>query len=377
MRKKIDRLTIKGFKSIRDLSNFSLGDINVVVGANGAGKSNFVQMFRMVREMVRKDFQNFIATHGGAAAFLHNGLKATKSIEAEFNLGGESYGFTLTPTADETFAVSESRNGENVADAISGWVVYHFHDTSERSPMRQSEIVEDCAYLREDAANIAPFLKALREDGPEGIKSYREIVAAVRLVMPFFDDFTLTPVRFGPAEKVKLTWTQKGTDYPFQPYHLSDGAIRFICLATALLQPRPPSTIVIDEPELGLHPQAIAILADLIKAASARTQVVVATQSPLLVDQFAVGDIVVAKRKDGATAFERLDEKDYAAWLEDFTLASPDKIPSRHLEVWTNERYMKTVQGIAIADRIGIGQMRAANPNFDDWLTRLGCNRES
>ena len=92
MRKKIDRLTIKGFKSIRDLSNFSLGDINVVVGANGAGKSNFVQMFRMVREMVRKDFQKFIATHGGAAAFLHNGLKATKSIEAEFNLGGESYG---------------------------------------------------------------------------------------------------------------------------------------------------------------------------------------------------------------------------------------------------------------------------------------------
>ena len=325
MRKKIDRLTIKGFKSIKDLSNFPLGDINVVVGANGAGKSNFVQMFRMVREMVRKDFQNFIATHGGAAAFLHNGLKATKSIEAEFDLGGESYGFTLTPTADETFAISERRKGENVDDAISGWVVYHFHDTSERSPMRQSEIVEDCAYLREDAANIAPFLKALREDGPEGIKSYREIVDAVRLVMPFFDDFTLTPVRFGPAEKVKLTWTQKGTDYPFQPYHLSDGAIRFICLATALLQPRPPSTIVIDEPELGLHPQAIAILADLIKAASARTQVIVATQSPLLVDQFTVGDIVVAKRKDGATAFERHDEKDYAAWLEDFTLG----------ELWT------------------------------------------
>jgi len=355
MRKKIDRLTIKGFKSIRDLSNFSLGDINVVVGANGAGKSNFVQMFRMVREMVRKDFQNFIATHGGAAAFLHNGLKATKSIEAEFEFGKNSYGFTLTPTADETFTIAERRGfetygwtvfnsgskescladekddtsryygrgpgvGHYVYYAISGWVVYHFHDTSERSPMRQSEIVEDCAYLREDAANIAPFLKALREDGPEGIKSYREIVAAVRLVMPFFDDFALTPVRFGPAEKVKLTWTQKGTDYPFQPYHLSDGAIRFICLATALLQPRPPSTIVIDEPELGLHPQAIAILADLIKAASARTQVVVATQSPLLVDQFAVGDIVVAKRKDGATAFERLDEKDYAAWLEDFTL---------------------------------------------------------
>ena len=355
MRKNIERLTIKGFKSIKDLTAFPLGDINIVIGANGAGKSNFVQMFRMVHAMIRKGLQNYIATHGGAAAFLHNGLKATKVIEAEFNFGNNSYRFTLTPTTDEAFTISESRRyadygwtlfssglkesrlederddvssfygrghgvGYYVYEAISRWVVYHFHDTSERAPMRQSEIVEDYACLREDAANIAPFLKALREDGPEGVKSYQMIVEAVRLVMPFFDDFTLTPVNFGPAQKVKLTWTQKGTDYPFQPYHLSDGAIRFICLATALLQPRPPSTIIIDEPELGLHPQAIAVLADLIKASSSRTQVIVATQSPILVDQFAVSDIIVAKRSGGATAFERLDEKDYSEWLQDFTL---------------------------------------------------------
>jgi predicted ATPase len=325
MRRKIERLTVKGFKSIREVSDFPLGDVNVIVGANGAGKSNFVQLLQMVRAMRSKDLQNFVATHGGSGAFLHNGLKVTKTIEAEFCFGEISYNFRLTPTADETFAVSESQHGDLVGDAISRWVVYHFHDTSDSAPMRQSEIVEDCAYLREDAANIAPFLKALREDGPEGKKSYGEIVDAVRLVMPFLDDFTLTPVNFGPATKVKLTWKQKGTDYPFQPYHLSDGAIRFICLATALLQPKPPSTIIIDEPELGLHPQAISILADLIKAAASRTQVIVATQSPLLVDQFSIGDIIVAKRKDGATAFERLNEKDYSTWLEDFTLG----------ELWT------------------------------------------
>ena len=325
MRRKIERLTIRGFKSIREMLDFSLGDVNIVVGANGAGKSNFVQMFRMVRAMLKRNFQTFIVEHGGPAAFLHNGIKATKAIEAEFNFGKNVYGFKLTPTADEAFAVTELKQGDATDDAIAGWMVYHFHDTSDSAPMRQSEIVEDCAYLREDAANIAPFLKALREDGPEGVKSYREIVDAVRLVMPFFEDFTLTPIKFGPAQKVKLTWKQKGTDYPFQPYHLSDGAIRFICLATALLQPKPPSTIIIDEPELGLHPQAIAILADLIKAAASRTQVIVATQSPLLVDQFAAGDIIVAKRKDGATVFERLNEGDYSAWLEDFTLG----------ELWT------------------------------------------
>lgn len=363
MRNKIERLTIKGFKSIREMVNFSLGDVNIVVGANGAGKSNFVQIFRMVRAMLNKGFQSFIATHGGAVSFLHNGLKVTKVIEAEFNFAKNSYSFTLTPTADEMFTISEYKRfesygwscygtglkesrladekddksffysnygnysgvGHYVYDAISRLVVYHFHDTSDSAPMRQSEIVEDNAYLREDGANIAPFLKALREDESEGVKSYRQIVDAIRLVMPFFDDFTLAPISFGPATKVKLTWKQKGTDYPFQPYHLSDGAIRFICLATALLQPKPPSTIIIDEPELGLHPQAIAILSDLIKSAASRTQVIIATQSPHLVDQFAVNDIIVAKRKDGATVFGRLNENDYSAWLEDFTLG----------ELWT------------------------------------------
>ena len=363
MRNKIERLTIKGFKSIREMVNFSLGDVNIVVGANGAGKSNFVQIFRMVRAMLNKGFQSFIATHGGAVSFLHNGLKVTKVIEAEFNFAKNSYSFTLTPTADEMFTISEYKRfesygwscygtglkesrladekddksffysnygnysgvGHYVYDAISRLVVYHFHDTSDSAPMRQSEIVEDNAYLREDGANIAPFLKALREDESEGVKSYRQIVDAIRLVMPFFDDFSLTPISFGPATKVKLTWKQKGTDYPFQPYHLSDGAIRFICLATALLQPKPPSTIIIDEPELGLHPQAIAILSDLIKSAASRTQVIIATQSPHLVDQFAVNDMIVAKRKDGATVFGRLNENDYSAWLEDFTLG----------ELWT------------------------------------------
>ena len=105
-----------------------------------------------------------------------------------------------------------------------------------------------------------------------------------------------------------------------QPYHLSDGSIRFICLATALLQPNPPSTIIIDEPELGLHPEAIGVLAELIKLAAQKTQVIVATQSPLLLDQFSIEDIIVARRKDGASTFERLKEEDYTSWLEDYTI---------------------------------------------------------
>lgn len=355
MSTKIDKVTIKGFKSIRELVDFELRDLNVIVGANGAGKSNLIQIFRMVHAMAIKGFQQFIVEAGGADAFPFNGLKETPKIEIEFHFGPNAYRFALTPTADEKFAISEQRQfsghpaksygsgllesrlqdekdeksawypnscgiGHYVYDAISRWTVYHFHDTSATSPMRRSEIVEDCARLRNDGGNIAPFLRRLREGDETQRTSYRRIVEVVRSVTPFFDDFTLDLIKAGAAEKVKLSWRQSGSDYPFQPYHLSDGTIRFICLATALLQPFPPSTIIIDEPELGLHPMAVTLLAELIRTAARHTQVIVATQSPLLIDQFGIEDLVIARRAQGASTFERLKEEDFKTWLEDYSL---------------------------------------------------------
>ena len=126
--------------------------------------------------------------------------------------------------------------------------------------------------------------------------------------------------KLGEATKVALSWQQKGSDFPMQPYHLSDGSIRFICLATALLQPSPPSMIIIDEPELGLHPEAIGILGELIQDAAKRTQVVIATQSPLLLDQFAIEDIIVVNRRGGQSTFERLERENYDQWLKDYSV---------------------------------------------------------
>ena len=228
-------------------------------------------------------------------------------------------------------------------------MVYHFHDTSPTAPMRRSEIVEDNQRLRNNGSNIAPFLLRLKQS--ESLYRYYQeqvvnspqnrlglslphryyhlevVNATVRLaaILPFFDNFRLDVFQQGEADKVKLSWQQKGSDYPLQPYHLSDGSIRFICLATALLQPDPPSAIVIDEPELGLHPEAIRILAELITDAAQRTQVILATQSPLLIDQFAIDDIVVVNRKDGQSTFERLSEQDFSQWLEDYSVG----------ELWT------------------------------------------
>jgi len=183
--------------------------------------------------------------------------------------------------------------------------------------MRREHSVRDRAALREDASNIAAFLLELK--GTYGA-TYSLIRDTVRLIAPFFDDFLLEPEEKGGEEKLRLEWRQKGSSYPFQPAHLSDGSIRFICLATALLQPRPPATIVIDEPELGLHPYAIGVLAELIQSAAQRTQVVISTQSATLLDQFTPEQIVVVNRRDGKSSFERLEPGELTNWLEDYSL---------------------------------------------------------
>lgn len=204
-----------------------------------------------------------------------------------------------------------------ISSILSRGIVYHFQDTSNHAPMRCSEIVQDHRYLRSDAANIGPYLLHLKMENEQ---KYREIVETIRLVTPFFDDFILQPIQRGEKESVNLGWRQKGSDYPLQPYHLSDGTIRFICLTTALLQPDPPSTMIFDEPELSLHPYALALLAELMKATAQKTQLIVSTQSPTLIDHFGPSDLIVVNRQNGASTFERLDEASLKLWLESYTL---------------------------------------------------------
>lgn len=353
----LDRLTIRGFKSIRSLEDFELRALNVFVGGNGAGKSNLLEFFRLLRNIIDGNLNDYIRTSGGISDFLYNGRRVTEQMEFEMRFGRRGYRFVLKPDLRENPLLSDearyyaggmsrwstlgdspdgrsllveealgthkdSSYSKPVYDAISSWQVYHFHDTSADAPMRHYEIIQDNKVLRYNAANIAPYLLRLLMEHEE---VYREIVNAVRLVMPFFDDFLLDVTAFGQARKVNLSWRQKGSDYPMQPYHLSDGTIRFICLATALLQPDPPSTIIIDEPELGLHPSAIALLAELVQNAATRTQLILATQSAAFIDHFSIEDVVVVNRKEGASTFERLQAEDFNVWLESYSVG----------ELWT------------------------------------------
>jgi predicted ATPase len=208
----------------------------------------------------------------------------------------------------------------DVLDSLKSWKIYHFHDTSVSAPVKKARDINDNIYFRPDASNLAAFLYLLKETRNEYYEAIRD---TIRLVTPFFDDFLLKPNREN-ENMIKLEWREKGSDFPFQAYHLSDGTLRFICLATLLLQPELPSTILIDEPELGLHPYAIVILASLMQSAAERTQLIVSTQSVSLVNQFDAEDLLVVERREHDHKYEtvigRVDSEKLDAWLEEYAL---------------------------------------------------------
>jgi len=217
---------------------------------------------------------------------------------------------------EERILINSSKIAEHVLDALQSWKVYHFHDTSENARIKQTNKINDNAYLKPDAANLAAFLYLLKETQRY---SYERIIKVIQLAAPFFDDFVLRPSPLNP-ENIQLEWREKNDDGYFNASSLSDGTLRFICLATLLLQPELPATILIDEPELGLHPYAITLLAGLLESASIKSQIIISTQSVPLVNHFSPENIIVVDRKDNQSTFTPLKTRDLNLWLEDYSL---------------------------------------------------------
>ena len=373
---KLDRFTVRGFKSIRALDDFALRGLNVLIGPNGAGKSNFLNVFEMLQQLSTKRLQLFTRGEGGSDALLFGGRRRTSSLSVtlSFDGGRYKYQFSLEPVAnkiafgDEAVEPSDDpmefgsekllpgvaefierlapgtlpsvpsgiewqggHEEARLADIGRGefascvlpdmqrWRVFHFQDMSRVAQIRLSSAVRDDLHLKPDAGNLAPFIRRLRIDHPE---HYRRIVETVRLAAPFFGDFIHRQHK-DADEQIELEWCQADDpDSVLGPFQLSDGTLRFICLATLLLQPPDfqPGLILIDEPELGLHPAALTLLAEMLQHASDERQVIVSTQSADLVSELDPEDVVVVDRKNNASAFTRLEGDRLSGWLEDYAL---------------------------------------------------------
>jgi predicted ATPase len=315
----LDYITIKGFKSIASIEKLALRPINVVIGPNGSGKSNFIGVFELLHEILDERLKDYVTVAGGAEKILHFGSKVTREIVFGLSFAHGQHGFRLRPTADDELYLYGGKFAAGSAPLESlTWRIYHFDDTSTSSLMRKTAKLDDNRFLRPDGANLPAFLYLLREKYPA---SYGLIVHTVQRVAPFFEDFRLAPLQLKPDD-IKLEWRHRKSDQYFDASSLSDGTLRFIALATLFLQPERfrPSVILVDEPELGLHPYALEVLAALVRQASVTNQVIVSTQSSLLLDHFQPEDVLVADRMDGGTQLTRLESTQLAKWLEDYSL---------------------------------------------------------
>ena len=329
----ISRIRVAGFRSIADAA-FPLDRINILIGSNGSGKSNILGIFELLHAVTTGNLQTYVTECGGAEILFRYGSGQTKTIMLRVEFGDSYYELHLLPsgngcridrehltliTDDATLQLVSSDTAETGifagvrADAswesfrlrLQSWTTYRFQSRCTGA---------------EDERRLTEFLHRLQETAPE---HYEKIVDTIRLVFPQFGTFQFREVN----GVVKLFWTDALVkDHMFGLGALSGGTARFINLAVLLLQPSPPHLILIDEPELGLHPYAILVLADLMKLASRTSQLIVSTQSVQLLNAFgphednAGSRILIVEQDHGATAVTVPTPESLADWIEEYTI---------------------------------------------------------
>lgn len=357
---KLAQISVKGFKSIDSQTGQTIpfGDITVLLGANGSGKSNLISFFRLLAFMTTGALQQYVGKQG-VSQLLFYGPKVTESISFSVKLEDEtsldtyevklSHGlpdrlfvsgekvlyhkkgnhkpqeYFLESGGSEAGLIKDSRaTSKTLTGLLAGIRTFQFHDTSESARIKDRAYVDDAAYLRSDAGNLAAFLKMLKNDELY-LPYYQRIVRHINQVMPQFGDFELDSLPEND-KFVRLNWSDnKRPDHLFGPDQISDGSLRFMALTTLLLQPPAllPKVIVLDEPELGLHPAAVVELAGMIKRTAKYAQIVIATQSTRLVDEFTPEQLVVVEREEasGASIFKKLHAPELEEWLQRYSLS--------------------------------------------------------
>ena len=352
---RIQSVTIEGFRCLRSIQNLQLPQLTVLIGANGAGKSTLIRFFEMISWMLKaQNLQEFVLRHGGGDDQFFMGARNTPRIHAEIQLetrvGLNEYRFDLShlSAGDTVMVLNEAyrysdrhkqseanwtdlsevsreaklperadKTAKTICSMLRNCATYQFHDTSINSPIRLRWDSSDFSRLRSDGGNLAAVLLDLQTND---LQRYKLILKQIQRVLPTFQHFVLEPL----AGKVELRWQGLHSSKIFGAHLTSDGSLRLFCLLTLLNLPpeRLPDVMLFDEPELGLHPHAITLVAEMLKRVSQTRQIFVATQSPYMVDCFDLENIIVAASKDGETTLRNLPHDQYQEWLDDDYLLS-------------------------------------------------------
>ncbi len=358
---KMISLSVAGFRNLKQVSEVAMPDLAVLIGGNGVGKSTVIRFVDFLKQMQQGRLQRYVMENGGGDDQLFMGSNQTSSITAQlkfdlgngsfaeyvFELGYRSVGDGLCVEregwrrAGETdkeanlwnfvsdgdrgtgkesaLAIQSDETARLIHRFLADMAVYQFHNTSVNAAINKYWDVTDCYRLRSDGGNLASVLLDLKKNDP---RRYSIIVRQIQRFVPTLEDFELNPVE--ASGKVMLKWRSRFSDKTFGAHLTSDGSLRLFCLITLLSLPeeRLPSVICIDEPELGLHPSAVELVAEMVKIVARKRQVILATQSPYLVDCFELENVIIAESRGGATSLKNLPRSEYQRWLDaDFQLS--------------------------------------------------------
>ena len=355
---RIESIHVKGFRSLADVKLDSIPNPMVLLGTNGAGKSNVLRFFEMLKEMAHLRLGEFTLRQGGADDQLFGGARSTQQIEAtvffrttlgrsrftfvlqyahpdRFIITGEQfrspdpedsseddpvYLFFDQPIGHESACVQESRSSTadmrltKAVELLADCGHYQFHDTSDCAPVKTRWDVEDNHRLLGHGGNLASVLLSLQEnEAPR----FDLICKQLAQVVPDFNGFQNVE-NYG---KTILRWRSKGTGKTMGAHLTSDGSLRCFQLVTLLNLPDTllPRVVLLDEPELGLHPAAIALVSHMAKSLARRCQVIIATQSPHFVDAFGFEDMIVLELRDGRTETTRPDPSRFGRLLKNYS----------------------------------------------------------
>jgi predicted ATPase len=337
----IHQISIQGFKSISSLPPLTLNSgLNVLIGANGSGKSNFIESFFLIKKIKTGFLNNYVSQRGGADTFLHNGINETDQIEFKLTFINDGnyhdHTFGLIPTVDKAFIISDQTpyfskdisffNTQNqwssfdheesiLNKTINNWEFYHFQNTSLLSNLRKDASIYNSDKFLPEGSNLSAVLWKIKT---EYIDIYLKIRNIIRKIFPYFNDFILEPIENRQLNDkfVRICWNLRGSNYIYRPWQMSDGILRFLALTVALLQPNPPTTFFIDEPESGLHPESVLSLTSLMHEMTYRSQVIIATHSYDFLDTMEPDNIITVNVSDCNSIFARLSIDDYKVWLK-------------------------------------------------------------
>lgn len=362
----IEKIRLRNILSFGDNGEeIELLPLNLIVGQNASGKSNLVEIISLLRSLTQdKGLADFISKKGGISEWIWKGLSTKPNSGIKVYLNNKEYQIEFREVSQTLLIVEESINwlegkykgkflrrkssvkdffgqpksifsniseeniehnfnssdfrfgvGDNIRIAFSSFVAYTDLQTNRSSEMRKPQLPDaPNHFLEEDGSNLALVLNDLEHRGDRK----DQIIENLKRVNPLIKDYSIRIL----GGTVQLFIREEGLEKPISAMRLSDGTLRYLCLLAILCHPEPPPLICIEEPEVGLHPDILPTIAELMKEASQRTQLIVTTHSDILVSAFSdmPEAVLVCEKDENGTYFKRLEAEKLKVWLEEYTL---------------------------------------------------------